>query len=261
MYIVKCTFNPQWERYTPNPPRVDDTPIFIFYQLVSDMGEYGEISIQEILLNPFDIPYENNVCYMISKKNRVKVGWLYDDEGNMFFEIDRNHLLATLKKWYACHLKDSNDIFIYRQGEFFDIQSNATITPNFNYSIEIEKKPYTITCYQISKNYYVPNIAPIADIPLWIMYELLQYAKISLRKSSESYDEPVFWTQFENVDIKDDKSFIRRPYSSPTAPPELVMNKDHLRDIINQWDDLSLRDAKEITIQRDGERFTIEGIV
>jgi hypothetical protein len=93
------------------------------------------------------------------------------------------------------------------------------------------------------------------------MYELLQYNKRSLRKPSESYDEPVFWTQFENVDIKDDKSFIRRPYSSPIAPPELVMNKDHLRDIINQWDDLSLRDAKEITIHRDGERFTVEGVV
>jgi hypothetical protein len=258
MQIAKFTIHPQLKRHTPNPPYVDDINISLFYDLVS---ETGITSIAHPLLSPFDGSYRSDVCYMFCKGNRIILGWAYeeDEEGAITIETDRNRFLIAVKKWYTYCMEDVEAIFLYREGEFFDIQCDAIVPPNFHYPLDVQKTPYSIVCYRHSTNYYLPNIAPITDMLLWIIYELLQYKKGWRRKPSPNHDEPAFWAQFENVDIKDDKSFIRRPYSLPTAPPELIMNKDHLRDIIKQWDDLSLRDAKEITIQRDGERFTIEG--
>jgi hypothetical protein len=102
-------------------------------------------------------------------------------------------------------------------------------------------------------------------MPVWLVYEMVQYvARGGTRRwPTIIEDERSFWKQFANIRVYKKRVGIRGLYkingTKDFTRDEFEMDKDHLRALINTWDQLSLADTPTIIIQRDGERFTITG--
>jgi hypothetical protein len=63
-----------------------------------------------------------------------------------------------------------------------------------------------------------------------------------------------------DVEIQGERAIISYLYASKGENASFEMNKHHLLELINKWEDVSNRDAKEIIVRRDGERFEIESM-
>jgi hypothetical protein len=86
-----------------------------------------------------------------------------------------------------------------------------------------------------------------------------------IKAASKSYKEHLpkaetflFYGDLNYGFIDENRAFIGNQYDNERQ--EIELDRTHLLELINKWEDLSNRDAKEIIVRRDGERFEIEGV-
>ena len=118
------------------------------------------------------------------------------------------------------------------------------------------------------KNWYKTYQHPQEDFGVWLFFQLIQYdfcgnwARDLLRENIMGPEARGCSGNCSDVEIKGERAIVSYQFT-PEDREEidiLEVDRNHLVEIINKWQDLSDRDAKEIIVRRDGERFEIEGV-
>ncbi len=234
-----------------------DQPIDLIYSLIINCKTEN---LLKALINPLCRGGLSNNIHLGLADTKAYISDTFENAEEEL-EIDRFRLFIVIKKWYEYHLQAAQEIIIYREGEFFDVQKNFSIVPTLHISEPALHDSQKVVFYRTKSGYYLPDTAPIEEVDIWVLYELLQYQNSppGLRKPVKIEDENSFWNQFKNMRMDSNKVKLR-PFSHMGAALDLLeLEKTHLRELINTWDDLVAKDAREITIRRNGEQFEITG--
>jgi hypothetical protein len=123
----------------------------------------------------------------------------------------------------------------------------------------------TIRFLRKSYNEYNEEHTPINDVAIWLFYELIQNDFICKPAREFLKNNIMLKGCYGNcciVEIQEERAILS--YYLYTLPGEnnrkFELNRTHLLELINKWEDLSDHDAKQIIVRRDGERFQIDGV-
>jgi hypothetical protein len=114
--------------------------------------------------------------------------------------------------------------------------------------------------YQDGTSFYYPTTTSIKDKDIWLFYELVHdyNGRGLLDKYLENKRSCAGNCSY--VDIEGETARVGWQYLNENEFYELVIDRTYLLELVNKWYDLSERDAKEIIVSRDGNKFEIEGI-
>jgi len=112
-----------------------------------------------------------------------------------------------------------------------------------------------------NKGYYISEgFKSIKDKDIWLFYELVH--DFNRPGSLNEYlQEDGCYGDCSYVEFEGKKARVGwQPLQGTKVFYELEIDRAYLLELVNKWYDLSKRDAKEIIVRRDGERFEIEGV-
>jgi hypothetical protein len=117
--------------------------------------------------------------------------------------------------------------------------------------------------YRIRKNRYntTNTNLTIEDLGIGLFFEIMQSdpnTKEQFKEYLPKTETFLFYGDLNYGFIDENRAFIGNQYDNERQ--EVELDRTHLLELINKWEDLSNRDAKEIIVRRDGERFEIEGV-
>jgi hypothetical protein len=108
---------------------------------------------------------------------------------------------------------------------------------------------------------YASDFTSHNDIGIGLLIDILKFdpnTKQRFKENLPSTEQKLFFGDLNYGYVGGERAIIGDQYD--TEEKEFELDRTHLLELINKWEDLSNRDAKEIIVRRDGERFEIEGV-
>jgi hypothetical protein len=263
MIVAQLTFRKECNDYFPDFSGIQDEAFGLLRILLT--ADIGCQSLIYALINPHSTGIAGNYFGITIQGTKLYLGDESDDY--MAVEAEPTNILLAIIKFTTYWINETPHLIIYKEGMLLDVQEDPQVSPLFITSANNSAEPLNgVRLHRMGSSFYSPYTAPIKDKIIWLLFELLQYETNggSARTPIAIEDETLFWKQFKNVRVYEKRVGLRRLSringTKDFTRDEFEMDKDHLRELINTWDTLSLADTPTIIIQRNGERFTIKSV-